>query len=90
MEILFVLVPLALLLSGAGLALFFRAVASGQFEDLDGDGARFLLEPPADYADESKRDKTGVSLLDCSSPENTTSEPRARSTPPARLSRRSC
>lgn len=52
MEILFVLVPLALLLSGAGLALFFRAVASGQFEDLDGDGARFLLEPPADYAGE--------------------------------------
>lgn len=45
MEILFFLVPLALLLSGVGLALFFGAVATGQFEDLDGDGARFLLEP---------------------------------------------
>lgn len=45
MEILFVLVPLALLLSGVAVSLFFMAVHSGQFEDLDGDAARFLIEP---------------------------------------------
>lgn len=55
MEILFFLVPLALLLSAAGLALFFGAVGSGQFEDLDGDGARFLLEPPPRYDESPKR-----------------------------------
>lgn len=48
MEILFFLVPLALVLSGIALALFFGAVSTGQFEDLDGDAARFLLEPPPD------------------------------------------
>lgn len=54
MEILFVLVPLALLLSGIGLVLFFKAVGSGQFEDLDGDGARLLLDPPPKYVDDSE------------------------------------
>lgn len=54
MEILFVLVPLALLLSGIGLVLFFKAVGSGQFEDLDGDGARLLLDPPPVYVDDSE------------------------------------
>ncbi len=54
MEILFILVPLALLLSAAGLALFFKAVGSGQFEDLDGDGARFLLESTPQFV-ETKR-----------------------------------
>lgn len=48
MEILFVLVPLALVLSGLALFGFFRAVESGQFEDLDGDGARFLLDRETD------------------------------------------
>lgn len=53
MEILFVLVPIALLLSAAGLTLFFKAVGSGQFEDLDGDGARFLLESTPEFVDSS-------------------------------------
>lgn len=44
MEILFVLVPAALLLSGVGMFLFFKAVRDGQFEDLDADGVRFLLD----------------------------------------------
>lgn len=44
MEILFLLVPIALVMSGVGLLLFLNAVRSGQFDDLDGDGARFLLE----------------------------------------------
>ncbi len=48
MEILFFLIPLAITLSGIGIALFFYAVDSGQFEDLDGDGARFLLNDEGD------------------------------------------
>ncbi len=44
MEVLLILIPVALVLSGLALAFFFAAVTSGQFEDLDGDGARILLE----------------------------------------------
>lgn len=47
MEILFLLIPLALLLSGIALVAFFRAVEGGQFEDLEGDGVRFLLDEEA-------------------------------------------
>ena len=46
MEILFFLVPVAVALSGVALVLFFKAVGTGQFEDLDGDAARFLIESP--------------------------------------------
>lgn len=44
MEILFFLVPVALLLSAGAVYLFYRAVRDGQFEDLDADGVRFLLD----------------------------------------------
>jgi cbb3-type cytochrome oxidase maturation protein len=45
------LIPLALLLGLAGLAAFFWAMRSGQFEDLDGAALRILIEDddaPAD------------------------------------------
>ncbi len=48
MEVLLLLVPLALMLSGVALFFFFQAVKSGQFEDPDGDGARFLLNADDD------------------------------------------
>lgn len=38
------LIPIALLLGLAGLAAFFWALRSGQFEDMDGAGARILIE----------------------------------------------
>ncbi len=44
MEVLFILVPLALALSGVGLFLFVLAVKDGQFDDLDADSVRFLEE----------------------------------------------
>ncbi len=44
MEVLFVLVPVALLLSGVALTAFFVAVKNGQYEDLDADGVRFLQD----------------------------------------------
>lgn len=44
MEVLFFLVPIALLLGSAFVLAFFMAVKSGQFEDLDADGLRFLAD----------------------------------------------
>ncbi|MCF2514715.1 cbb3-type cytochrome oxidase assembly protein CcoS [Sphingomonas sp. G124] len=38
------LIPIALLLGLAGLAAFFWAMRSGQFEDMDGAAARILIE----------------------------------------------
>jgi cbb3-type cytochrome oxidase maturation protein len=38
------LIPIALLLGLAGLAAFFWAMRSGQFDDMDGAGARILIE----------------------------------------------
>lgn len=38
------LIPIALLLGLLGLTAFFWAMRSGQFEDLDGAGARILLD----------------------------------------------
>lgn len=39
-----ILIPIALLLGLAGLAAFFWALRSGQFEDLDGAAVRILLD----------------------------------------------
>jgi cbb3-type cytochrome oxidase maturation protein len=38
------LIPIALFLGLAGLAAFFWAMRSGQFEDMDGSAARILIE----------------------------------------------
>ena len=38
------LIPIALLLGGLGLAAFFWALRSGQFDDPDGAAARILLD----------------------------------------------
>lgn len=38
------LIPIALLLGFAALAAFFWAMASGQYDDMDGAGARILIE----------------------------------------------
>ncbi|HEV2507243.1 MAG TPA: cbb3-type cytochrome oxidase assembly protein CcoS [Mesorhizobium sp.] len=44
MSNLVVLIPVALLLGGAGLIAFLWALRSGQYEDLDGSAARILIE----------------------------------------------
>lgn len=44
MNMILVLIPVALLLGGIGLAAFLWALRSGQFEDLDGAAERILIE----------------------------------------------
>ena len=44
MEILVILVPLALMLGGAGLAAFLWSLRSGQYDDLDGAAWRAIAD----------------------------------------------
>lgn len=44
------LVPLALLLGAAALGAFFWSLRSGQYEDLEGAGARIFVDEDADRA----------------------------------------
>ena len=44
MSILGFLIPVALLMGAAGLALFFWAMRDGQFDDLDGAANRILID----------------------------------------------
>ncbi len=44
MNVLLLLIPVALLLGGLGLAAFLWALKSGQFEDLDGAAHRILID----------------------------------------------
>ena len=44
MSILLILIPLALLLGFIGLLAFFWAMRRGQFDDLDGDAQRILMD----------------------------------------------
>ncbi len=46
MTILLVLIPLGVVLLGLAIALFIWAVRNGQFEDLEGEGARILFDDP--------------------------------------------
>ena len=48
MNVLVFLIPVALFLGGAGLALFFWAMRDGQFEDLDGAANRILIDEEED------------------------------------------
>ena len=44
MNILFILVPVSLILAGAALAAFLWTLRSKQYDDLDGDAWRILLD----------------------------------------------
>lgn len=53
------LIPIALLLGLTGLAAFFWALRSGQFEDLDGAAMRILIDDEdADIAADEKAPRT--------------------------------
>ena len=44
MNVLVFLVPVSLVLGGLGLAAFFWSIRADQYEDLEGDAARILLD----------------------------------------------
>lgn len=48
MSALLILIPIALLLGGAGLAAFLWALRNGQFDDLDGAAMRILIDRDPD------------------------------------------
>ena len=48
MESLYFLIPLSLLVCIGGVALFFWAVKSGQYDDLDAEGERLLFDDEFD------------------------------------------
>ncbi|MFN4113981.1 MAG: cbb3-type cytochrome oxidase assembly protein CcoS [Sphingomonadaceae bacterium] len=51
------LIPIALLLGLGGLAAFFWAMRSGQFDDLDGAANRILIDEDEDGDEAGKGDK---------------------------------
>jgi len=53
MEILYLLVPLAMLLVAAIVVVFFWAVRSGQFDDLEGPAHRIIMDD--DRSEETKK-----------------------------------
>jgi len=55
MNILYLLIPLALLLLGAAVWVFFWAVGSGQFDDLDTPAMRIIMDDDSKPDDESSR-----------------------------------
>lgn len=56
MTILIVLIPLGLVLLGIAIAAFVWAVSNGQFDDLEGEGARILFEDDRPGGVEGLRD----------------------------------
>jgi len=48
MDALIILIPIALLLGGAGLAAFLWSLKSGQYDDMDGAAERILHDDPQD------------------------------------------
>lgn len=55
MESLYFLIPLSLVVVALGVAIFFWAVNSGQYDDLDGDAERILFD---DLDSSDSADKT--------------------------------
>jgi cbb3-type cytochrome oxidase maturation protein len=50
MDVIVYLIPIAILLGGAGLAAFFWSLKSGQFDDPDGAAQRILFDDDEDEA----------------------------------------
>lgn len=54
MEVIYLLIPVALLLAGAIAVLFFWAIRSGQFDDLEGPAHRILMDDDSPVITEEK------------------------------------
>lgn len=61
MSIIYILIPIAILLTGLGIYLFFWAVKAEQFDDLEKQGMSILFdESPSDNQPLAQDDKTKV------------------------------
>ena len=58
MEIIFLLIPIAILFVAIAVAIFFWAVKSDQFEDLDREGSNILFDDDSDNVELQRPDKT--------------------------------
>ncbi|HEY7772098.1 MAG TPA: cbb3-type cytochrome oxidase assembly protein CcoS [Marinagarivorans sp.] len=61
MESLYLLIPVAIIVVAVSVAVFFWAVKSGQYDDLDTEGHRILFDddtPPQYSADQSTADQS--------------------------------
>lgn len=56
MESLLILIPIAVIIVAAALGIFFWAVKSGQFDDLDTEGKRILFDCEPKGSNTSKRE----------------------------------
>lgn len=52
MNVLVILIPVSLILGGAGLVFFLWTVRSDQYDDLEGTAARILLDDDLDLRDD--------------------------------------
>ena len=57
MNILYLLIPLGLLLVGIGIAVFFWAVRSGQYDDLESPAMSVVMDDDTRPAAENRREK---------------------------------
>jgi cbb3-type cytochrome oxidase maturation protein len=57
MNILYLLIPLGLLLVGIGIAVFFWAVRSGQYDDLESPAMSVVMDDDTKPAAENRREK---------------------------------
>lgn len=60
MEVIYGLLPGMLLLGIVGVAIFFWAVKSGQYEDMDGAANRILMDDETTTKEETKQDDEEV------------------------------
>ncbi|NNG13109.1 MAG: cbb3-type cytochrome oxidase assembly protein CcoS [Halobacteria archaeon] len=58
MEIIYLLIPLSLLLVGLMVWVFFWAVRSGQFDDLEGPAHRILMDDDSPQVDAPEEEKS--------------------------------
>lgn len=64
MDILYILIPLAIILVGVAITAFFMSVKSGQYDDLEGPGHRILMDDDDPLIPEYKPKRAKKSLRD--------------------------
>ena len=72
MEVLYILIPIALLLVIAIVLLFFWAVKSGQFEDMEGPAWEILMDDDEEEASSRQESKPCSDVLDNAKNQNKT------------------